>query len=58
MTTDTPIVKRFKDFVKERTGIPTARMRTIYYQGGDFGVRVDGVGDISALKTDFFHTNH
>jgi hypothetical protein len=51
---DTPIVKDFKKFVHDRTGLPIETMHTIYYQAGDFGVRIDGAGDISSLKTDFF----
>lgn len=50
---ESPIILKFKEFVEERTGIPIRLMRTIYYQGGDFGVSIDGVGDISVLKTDF-----
>ena len=52
---DSPIVKEFKTFITSRTGIPQKYMRTIFYEMGDFGVRIDGVGDISALKTDFFN---
>lgn len=51
---DSPIVSSFKEFVRGRTGIPVDLMYTIRYEMGDFGVRVDGVGDISALKTDFY----
>ena len=54
MYKETPIVERFKQFIEIRTGIPKRFMKTIYYEAGDFGVRIDGIGDISMLKTDFF----
>lgn len=56
MNKETPIYLEFRKWVSDKTGIPERYMRRIVYEGGDIGVTIDGVGDISMLKTDFFTT--
>lgn len=50
MEEENPLIREFKEWTSQETGIPIKSLRRIVYQCGDVGLVCDGIGEVMHMN--------